>query len=89
MSTWLFSFCSKDLSYLEYERDIVLETPIHLLDITTNKGRTFDALMTSLGFLRLGDYNSGRLADRIQAVVSDDRSTNARVLARVVTHHDC
>lgn len=56
-----------------------------------NKGRTFDALMTSLSFLRLGDYNSGRLDDhdRIQAVVSDDRSANSRVLTRVIAHHDC
>jgi len=47
--------------------------------------------MTSLDLLRLGDYNSGRLADhnRIQAVVYDDRSANDRVLARIVTHHDC
>lgn len=56
-----------------------------------NRERTFDALMMSLGFLRLNDYNSGRLADhdRIQAVISDDRFTNGRVLVRVITHHDC
>lgn len=65
--------------------------PVLLLDIMMNRERTFDALMTSLGFLRLNDYNSGRLADhdrRIQAVVSDDRSTNGWVLARIITHHD-
>jgi len=46
--------------------------------------------MTSHDFLRLGDYNSGRLADhdRVQ-VVADDRSANGRVLARVIMHHDC
>lgn len=45
--------------------------------------------MTSLGFLRLGDYNSGRLADhdRIQAAVRDDRPADRRVLAPVVAHH--
>lgn len=70
---------------LEYKRDVV-----HLLDIMMNRGRTFDVLMTSLGFLRLSDDNSGRLADhdRIQAAVSDDRLANDRALARGIAHRD-
>lgn len=46
--------------------------------------------MTSVGFLRLGDYDGSCLADynRTRDTV-DDSSADDRVLVRIIAHHDC